>query len=61
MYAPVSGEIVESNENLEDAPESINQDPYGDGWIVKIKLDDVSEIEELMNDVDYQKMLDAES
>ncbi len=61
VYAPVSGEIVETNENLEDKPESINQDPYGDGWIVKIKLDDPSQIDELMSDEDYQKMLDAES
>lgn len=61
VYAPVSGEIVEINENLEDKPESINQDPYGEGWIVKIKLDDTAELDELMNDEDYQKMLDAES
>ena len=61
VYAPVSGEIVEINENLEDKPESINQDPYGEGWIVKIKLDDTAELDELMSDEDYQKMLDAES
>ena len=60
VYAPLSGEIVEINENLEDKPESINQDPYGEGWIVKIKLDDAAELDELMSDEDYQKMLDAE-
>jgi glycine cleavage system H protein len=60
VYAPLSGEIVEINENLEDKPESINQDPYGEGWIVKIKLDDPAELDELMSDEDYQKMLDAE-
>lgn len=61
VYAPISGEVVEINENLEDKPESINQDPYGEGWIVKIKLDDSAELDELMSDEDYQKMLDAES
>lgn len=55
IYAPVGGEIVEVNEALVEAPESINTDPYGDGWMVKIKLSDPSEIESLMNAESYRE------
>lgn len=55
IYAPVSGEIVEVNEALMEAPESINTDPYGEGWMVKIKLSDSSEIESLMNAESYRE------
>lgn len=53
---PLSGEIVEINTNLEDAPESVNEHPYDSGWMVKIKLSDTSELEGLM-DVESYKAL----
>ena len=53
-YAPISGEIIEVNADLEDSPERINVDPYGDGWMVKIKLSDSSELDELMDAATYE-------
>lgn len=49
IYAPATGEITGANEALEDKPELINQDPYGDGWIFKIKMEDAGELDELMD------------
>lgn len=57
IYAPVSGEIVEVNEALTEAPEPINTDPFGDGWMVKIKLSDPSEVDSLMNAESYREHL----
>ncbi|MEX2581518.1 MAG: glycine cleavage system protein GcvH [Verrucomicrobiales bacterium] len=57
IFAPVGGEIVEVNEALAEAPEPVNQDPYGDGWMVKIKLADPSEIDGLMNAESYREHL----
>ncbi len=57
LYSPVSGSIVAINEDLEDAPRLINSDPYGDGWIYKIKLFDPEEVEELMSADEYQEFL----
>ena len=57
IYAPVSGEIVEVNEGLVEAPEPINTDPYEAGWMVKIKLSDTSEIEGLLDAEAYQQIL----
>ena len=54
IYAPVSGEIIEVNEELEDSPELINESPYSAGWIVKIKLSDVSELDNLTSSEDYE-------
>lgn len=48
-YAPVSGEIIEINEELEDSPERINDDPYGDGWMYRIKMEDPGEVGDLLN------------
>jgi len=59
MFMPVSGEIIEFNEELADTPEMVNQDPYGKGWIVKIKLTDASELEELMDNAQYQEMVEG--
>ena len=56
VFAPLSGEIVAVNELLSDAPENINSDPYGDGWLVRVKLSDTSELESLL-DVDAYKEL----
>ena len=55
IYSPASGEIVEVNEALTDAPEAINNDPFGDGWMFKIKLADSSGIETLMNADSYRE------
>jgi glycine cleavage system H protein len=56
LFMPLSGEIVEINTSLEDAPESVNENPYDAGWMVKIKLSDTSELEDLM-DVESYKAL----
>jgi glycine cleavage system H protein len=57
VIAPVSGEIVEVNEALKDAPEQINEDPYGEGWLVKVRLSEPSEIDALMDSESYQRSL----
>ena len=61
IYAPVSGEIVAINEALEDAPETVNQDPYGDGWMFRIKMSDPSEVEKMLSAEDYQALVDEEA
>jgi glycine cleavage system H protein len=58
VFAPLSGEITEANEKLTDSPEAINSDPYGEGWLVKVKLSDPSQTDELMDAEAYRKMLD---
>jgi glycine cleavage system H protein len=57
VIAPLSGEITEVNSALADAPEQINSDPYGEGWIVKVKLSDPSEVDTLMDAEAYRKLL----
>lgn len=54
MYMPVSGEILETNPKLEDAPEIVNEDPYGEGWMVKIKIEDDSDLDDLLSADDYE-------
>jgi glycine cleavage system H protein len=54
IYAPVSGEIVEVNEALAEAPEPVNEDPYGEGWMIKVRLADADEVEGLMNAATYR-------
>jgi glycine cleavage system H protein len=53
----LSGEIIAFNDALEDTPELVNDDPYGEGWIVKIKLNNLSEIEDLLSDEGYQAVI----
>ena len=53
LFSPVSGEVTEINEALEDAPETVNQEPYTTGWMVKIKVTDLSALEELMDSTAY--------
>jgi glycine cleavage system H protein len=60
IYSPVSGEIVEANDQVVDAPESVNSSPYGDAWLVKIKLSDPSEIDDLMDSAAYESFVEAE-
>jgi glycine cleavage system H protein len=57
VIAPVSGEIVEVNDALKDSPEQINDDSYGEGWLVKVKLSDPSELDSLMDAEKYQESL----
>jgi glycine cleavage system H protein len=57
LFAPVSGEITELNEALEDDPEIVNNDPYGDGWMVKMKLSDASELENLLSVDEYKEVV----
>lgn len=58
IFTPVSGEIVEFNEALEDEPELINDEPYDGGWLFKVAIHDASELEDLMSDVEYQELID---
>jgi glycine cleavage system H protein len=60
IYAPIAGEIVAINDELEDAPETVNSDPYGDGWLFKIKADDVSEVDSLLDAAGYQAVIDED-
>ncbi|NLT06952.1 MAG: glycine cleavage system protein GcvH [Solirubrobacterales bacterium] len=57
VFAPLSGEIVEVNEALADAPERINDDPYGDGWLVKVRLSDPAELDALLDVAAYRDLL----
>lgn len=57
LFMPVSGEIVEMNEDLEDNPEKVNEDPYGAGWMIKIQLSDTSQVEALMGVDDYRESI----
>jgi glycine cleavage system H protein len=58
VYAPLSGEITEVNEAVAESPETINEDPYGEGWLAKVKLSDASETEQLLDATAYRKLLE---
>lgn len=57
LYMPVSGEVLEFNGGLEDAPELVNKDPFGEGWVIKIKLSDVSELDDLLDPEAYKELI----
>jgi len=57
IYAPVSGTVVEVNEDLPESPEVINEDPYGDGWLVKVRVTDSAELDDLMDNEEYAEMV----
>ena len=59
LFLPLSGEIVEFNEELETAPEAVNTDPYGKGWMVKVKISDLSEVDSLLSADDYKALIGA--
>jgi glycine cleavage system H protein len=61
VFAPLSGEVVEVNEALEETPEKINQDPYGEGWMVKVRLSDPSEADTLLDAAAYNQLLESGS
>ena len=57
LFLPLAGKIVEFNESLEDTPEKVNTDPYGDGWMVKLQLSNEAEIEDLMSPEEYKELI----
>ncbi|MFD1293207.1 glycine cleavage system protein GcvH [Lutibacter holmesii] len=59
LFMPLSGEVIEFNEGLEDEPEKVNSDPYGEGWMIKIELSDESELESLLSADDYKELIGA--
>ncbi len=59
LFAPLSGEIIEFNESLEDEPEKVNTDPYGDGWMVKIRFSDASELDDLLSAEEYSEIIEG--
>jgi glycine cleavage system H protein len=59
LFLPLSGEVIEFNEALETEPELVNSDPYGDGWMIKVKISDRSEIDGLMSADDYKSLIGA--
>jgi len=59
LFLPVSGEIIEFNETLEDEPEKVNSDPYGEGWMVKIKISDKSQLDDLLDSDAYKAIIGA--
>lgn len=61
VFMPIDGEILDINSNLEDNPELVNTKPHDEGWLIKIKIANPSQLEELMSDSDYQKFVEEES
>ena len=59
LFMPLSGEVIEFNEELEDEPELVNSDPYGKGWMIKVKLSDASQAENLLSAEAYQELIKA--
>ena len=61
VFAPLSGEIVAVNEALSDTPEKINDEPYGDGWLVRVRLSDPSEVDSLLDVAAYQELVQSQA
>ena len=59
LFLPVSGEIIEFNESLEEEPEKVNEDPYGEGWMIRIRMSDPSELEDLLDADAYKELVGA--
>jgi len=59
LFMPISGEVLEFNEALEDAPETVNSDPYGDGWMIKSTISDASELDNLLSAETYKELIGA--
>ena len=59
LFLPVAGEMIEFNETLEDEPEKVNTDPYGDGWMIKVKVSNVSDLDSLLSAEDYKAIIGA--
>ncbi len=60
VIAPLSGEVIEVNQAIVDAPETVNEDPYGDGWLVKIRLSEPSEVDDLLDVAAYRQLLEEQ-
>src|SRR5579885_954131 len=60
IYAPVSGSVVAVNEELDESPETVNADPYGDGWLIKVRVSDPTDFEDLMDSEEYESMVAEE-
>ena len=58
IYAPISGEVIEINEDLEDAPETVNTDPYGEGWICRMSMDNPGELDALLDAAGYKSLIE---
>ncbi len=59
LFLPLSGEIIEFNESLEDEPEKVNSDPYGEGWMVKVRFSDASQVDDLLSAGEYSELIGA--
>ncbi len=59
LFMPMAGKVIELNTNLEDKPELVNEDPYGDGWIIKIDISKATEMDSLLSAEDYKKLIDS--
>jgi glycine cleavage system H protein len=57
IYAPISGTVIEINEDLPESPEIVNEDPYGDGWLVKVRLSDADDLEDLLDSEEYEQLV----
>ena len=60
LFAPVSGEVTEANDGLADSPEAVNDDPYGDGWLIKVRLSDPAELDKLLSADEYEAFIEEE-
>jgi glycine cleavage system H protein len=60
IYAPVSGTVLEVNEDLAESPEVVNEDPYGDGWLIKVRVSDPADLDDLMDNEEYEQMIARE-
>lgn len=61
LFSPVSGEIVDVNTDLTDAPETVNEDPYGTGWMIKVRMSDAAEVDNLMSADEYEAFITEEA
>jgi glycine cleavage system H protein len=61
IYMPVGGKVIEVNESLNDSPEQVNEDPYGEGWMIRIKIDNPSQVDALLTAVEYEDYIKEEA
>jgi glycine cleavage system H protein len=61
IYMPLGGTVIEVNESLNDSPEQVNEDPYGDGWMIRIKIDNPSQVDALLTSVEYEDYIKEEA
>jgi glycine cleavage system H protein len=60
LYSPVSGEVIEVNQAIVEATETVNEDPYGSGWMIRVRMSNPAEVDELLRDSDYERMVEEE-